>query len=131
MPLRPLDVIWAHDDLIKPPGPKMFVCLAPEHGLFVRINTKGWRRGSVPVAREPHHLFLEWDSHVECGSVFELDDYVIEQSIERGRGVIGRLCAALALSLIEAVRHATTVRETDKAIIAAALVAFVPPSSTG
>jgi len=85
--LKPLDVIWTYDGLIRPPGPKMVVCLHPDTGLFVRINTKGRPPGSVLIAHQ-EHSFLDHDSHVECGAVFELDDYVIDRRLIRPARVL-------------------------------------------
>jgi hypothetical protein len=39
--LKPLEVMRTYDGLISPPGPKMVICLCPEKGLFVRVNSKG------------------------------------------------------------------------------------------
>ena len=34
-----LDVIWIFDEFIRPPGPKMMVCVEAERSFFFRINT--------------------------------------------------------------------------------------------
>lgn len=127
MALEALDVIWIHDDLIRPPGPKMMVCLAPAEGLFGRINSKGWRPGSVSIGAKDHH-FLDHDSYIECGAVFELDDYAVEQSIERGRGIIGQISPALAAVLVDVIAKAPGLRETDKAGVTQALLSAMPPA---
>jgi hypothetical protein len=86
--LKPLEVIWIMDECIRPPGPKMVVCVEGELGFFFRINTKaGWQQ-SVLLKKSPDHPFLDHDSHLECGDPLELDDYVIEQSLNR-KGAIG------------------------------------------
>ena len=122
--LRPLDVIWTHDGLISPPGPKMVVCLCPDAGLFVRINTKGWRPGSVSI-KKLEHPFLNHDSHVECGAVFELDDYVIDQSVDPpGKGIIGRISLITIVNMVAAVNAATSVRDEDRDMIVTTLQAI-------
>lgn len=103
----------------------MVVCLCPERGLFVRINTRGWRPGSVPIAAGKSHPFLDHDSHVECGAVFELDDYVIDQSLDPpGKGVIGQVAPHVINALIAAIKAATSVTDEDKDVIVAILEAI-------
>jgi hypothetical protein len=114
--LRALDVLWVEDDLIRPPGPKMVVCVNPEAGLFFRINTRGWRSGSVPIA-QADHTFLRHDSHIECGAPFELDDYLIDQSLSHGKGVIGRIKVELVPMLLAEVARARTLSNRDKQAI--------------
>ena len=36
--LRPLDVIWIHDALIRPPGYKMWVCIEPQQNFFIALT---------------------------------------------------------------------------------------------
>ncbi len=99
----------------------MVVCLCPDAGLFVRINTRGWRSGRVPIAKR-EHPFLDHDSQIECAGVFELDDYIIEQAMTPpGRGIIGRIAASLVPSLLAAIAAAPTLRDEDKAAIRDAL----------
>src|SRR5215203_1726956 len=71
----------------RPPGPKMVVCISPELGLFFRINTEPNWQTSIKLFRGPNHLFLEHDSHLECGEPLDLDEYVVEESIYRERGI--------------------------------------------
>lgn len=119
--LRPLDVIWVDDEFIRPPGPKMVVCISPTAGLFVRINTRAHWPNSLPIARA-EHPFLAHDSHIECGTVFELDDYVVDESLFRGRGVIGRIAARVVPALLAEVERAPTLSDRDKAAIRTALL---------
>ena len=124
--LAPLAVIWIHDGLIRPPGPKMVACLCPEAGLFARINTAGWRRGSVPLARRLHPFLLH-DSHLECGAIFELDDYVVQQALDPpSRGVLGMVAAGAVGDILAAVHAAPALRTDDKAAILAALTGIAP-----
>lgn len=117
--LAALDVIWIHDGLIRPPGPKMVVCLEPALGLFFRINTEAMWQTPVLLTRADHP-FLKWDSHLECGEPLELDEYMIEESI-RDRGIIGRVKPELAAVIWGAVAAAKTISDDDKGAIRAAL----------
>lgn len=119
MPLKPLDVIWIYDEFIRPPGPKMVVCIEPRLGLFFRINTEG--KWQTPIKLEKAgHPFLTRDSHLECGEPLELDDYIVEQSL-RGKGVIGTIIPQLASRIFQVVDAARTISAADKEIIRKAL----------
>ncbi len=83
MPLQTLDVVWIHDECIRPPGPKMLVCITPEQGLYFRINTRGHWQHSIPLAQRDHPNVLSHDSHLECGQPIELDDYLVDQALAR------------------------------------------------
>ncbi|MCQ9157244.1 hypothetical protein [Acidomonas methanolica] len=118
--LSPLDVIWIHDAFIRPPGPKMAVCICPKNGLFFRINTEGKWPVSVflPVRM---NSFLHHDSHLQCGQPSELDDYVIERSIE-DKGIIGKVNAAHLTDICNAIsRNTVSIRKEDKVLLRAAL----------
>jgi len=117
--LRPLDVIMIYDDCIRPPGPKMVVCIEPDLGMFFRINTKDRWQVSVKLALEDHP-FLDHDSYLECGDPLELDDYVIEEALRR-RPVIGTLSRMLIASILVAIESARTLSARDKAAIRTAL----------
>jgi hypothetical protein len=92
--LRLLEVIWIHDDCISPPGPKMVVCVEAKLGFFFRINTRPNWQQSLLLKKGTDHPFLDHDSYLECGDPLELDDYVVEQSLD-GKGVIGTVSQAL------------------------------------
>jgi hypothetical protein len=113
--LGPLDVIWIHDDTIRPPGPKMVVCVHAELGLFFRINTKGHHQQSIPLPVGGHN-FLAHDSHLECGEPLELDEFVVEEAV-RGKGIIGNVSAALIPQIMQAVWAASWISEADKVAI--------------
>jgi hypothetical protein len=119
--IKALEVIWIHDATIRPPGPKMVVCLEPVLGLFFRINTDPKWQTPVKLQKEPHHRFLEHDSHLECGDPLELDDYIIEQSIERRGGIIGCVHQSLAPLIYAAIKSARTVSAADKECVRRAL----------
>jgi hypothetical protein len=120
MSLRVLEVIWIRDETIHPPGPKMVVCVEPSLGFFFRINTEPHWQTPVLLERLPHHQFLANDSHLECGDPLELDDYIIEESINF-RGVIGSIHPSLAQQIYAAISAARTVRQSDKELVRIAL----------
>lgn len=90
----------------------MVVCIEPVLGMFFRINSQpNWQ---TPVRLElSDHPFLDRDSYLECGDPFELDDYVIEESIRR-HGIIGKVIPTLAPSIFAAAQRARTVSDKDK-----------------
>jgi hypothetical protein len=115
--LRLLEVIWIHDDCISPPGPKMVVCVEAKLGFFFRINTRPNWQQSLLLKKGTDHPFLDHDSYLECGDPLELDDYVVEQSLD-GKGVIGTVSQALIPDILKAVRAAARMSEKDKQTIA-------------
>ena len=121
--MQPLEVIWIPDHMIKPPGPKMVVCIQPYMGFFFRINSHSNWEPCVPIAREPHHRFLRHDSFIEC-RILELDDYIIAEAM-RGRGVIGRVSRDLCEPLCVAIGGAGFSRD-DRTAIRAVLEPLIP-----
>lgn len=120
--VRVLDVILIDDETVRPPKPKFVVCIEPDQGWFYRINSKGHWRPCVPLVRIPDHMFLDHDSFIECGDPLELDDYIIETSLER-RSVIGSVSRTICAALIDALAQARYLKEEDRAAIRAALAA--------
>ena len=118
--LLPLDVVIISDNIIRPPGPKMVVCICPEHGFYFRINTEPKWQTPVLLRKAGVHDFLDHDSYLECGSPIELDDYVIETTGNRGK-VIGAIAAAVLPEIIEAIRTSPRVRASDRRVMLAAL----------
>jgi hypothetical protein len=118
--LKPLDVIWYPDETIRPPGPKMGVCIEPTLGLFLRINTHPRWQTPIKLIKEPHHGFLDHDSYLECGDPLELDDYVVEECLRR-RGVIGTVHPSVVTEIYAAVRAAKTISAADKELIRVSL----------
>lgn len=85
-----LDVTRVVDGTIRPPGPKMIVCVSFCDGIFFRINTEDKFRPCVKIlARD--HPFLHHDSHIEC-TPLEFDEYILEEAV-RKIGIIGRIDA--------------------------------------
>ena len=119
MPLSALDVIWIWDGFIKPPGPKMVVCIEPASGFFYRINTKGKWQVPVPILKKDHS-FLKHDSFIECGDPFELDDYIVDESIRRS-GILGQIAKQVAPAIYRAAFTATVLSQEEKELIRAAL----------
>lgn len=112
--MNPLDVTWIADSEIEPPGPKMVVCVEPFMGFYFRINSHDNWEPCIPILREPHHKFLEWDSFIEC-TILDLDDYVINQAL-RKRGVIGRVSTTLCDPLVDALGYMSGSRQDRNAI---------------
>ena len=97
----------------------MIVCIEPSLGLFFRINTEGKWQTSVNLT-QADHPFLDHDSHLECGDPLEIDDYMIEQALDR-RPVIGQVSRALIPVILAAVDGAKTLSARDKAAVRNAL----------
>ena len=114
-----LDVLWVWDEGLRgAPKFKMAVCVEPDAGLFLRINTRDLVRPCVPILRRDHP-FLDHDSHVEC-DLAEYDDYAIEEGRDRG-GIVGRLALRCVPEIREALMAAATISDRDKRLVAAAL----------
>lgn len=109
-----LDVTWISDNEIKPPGPKMVVCVEPDLGFYFRINSHNDWEPCVPIIKEPEHRFLKWDSFIEC-TILDLDDYIINQALKKC-GVIGKVSRSLCDPLIEAIGFASGSRRDRNAI---------------
>ena len=116
-------MIRIHDEHIKPPGPKWVVCVEPDLGFFLRINSEGWRDGSVEIVRLPHHDFLQYDSFIECGDPLELDGYVVEHALA-DKGIVGRIDPSLAPDIGAAVQSCSLIARADKLAIQQALSVF-------
>lgn len=121
--MRALDVIWIPDDQIKPPGPKMVVCVEPFLGFYFRINSHRDWEPCVPILKEPDHPFLKWDSFIEC-RILDPDDYIISQSL-RQNGPIGRVSPLLCEAILQAVGGSSHSR-MDRNAIRAVLEPLVP-----
>lgn len=114
-----LEVIWIDDDFIKPPGPKMVVCVAPETGLFFRINSKNWPV-AVPLLKADNG-FLHHDSFLECNGPLELDDYIVQQFLDSSGAPIGRVAASTIPAIWLAVNGSRRISPADQIIIGKAL----------
>ena len=115
--LLALETILIPDQTIKPPGPKMVVCVAPEEGYFFRINSEPkWQQPVLLSAKD--HPFLKHDSYLECGAPLDLDEYVVQEAL-RDKGIIGTVVPVEAI--IAAVQKAWSVSEEDREVICAAL----------
>ena len=91
----------------------MVACVCPSIGLFLRINSKGWRKGSVLLPLSLHKTFLCWDSYIECGAPFELDDYTVDQSIDEGGGIIGEIHTTVVDLVIAEISASNVVSADD------------------
>lgn len=112
--IRALEVIWIDDHLIRPPGPKMVVCVEPYLGFFFRINSHDNWQPCVSLPREPHHRFLKHDSHIEC-TILDLDDHLIGQAIRRN-GILGRVHPSLCPPLLDVLGQTLGSRNDLRAI---------------
>jgi hypothetical protein len=99
----------------------MIVCLCQRLGLFININTKGFRRGSLAISKSLHG-FLDHDSHLECGKVYEIDDYIIQQGRTISGGHIHRQHIPDILVQIE---RSAEISEDDKVAIREALTPLI------
>jgi len=109
--VKPLDVIRIFDGTIRPPGPKMVVCVEADAGFFFRINEKKWQTG-VPLKKKDHPKFLTKDCHLECGEPLELDDYTIEEAI-RDKGILGQISPALVQAICSALANEKLLSSAD------------------
>lgn len=107
-----LEVTWVPDETIRPPGPKMVVCVDAEMGWYFRINTHDTWRPNVELMKTPDHEWLHHDSFMEC-NILELDDYVVEQAV-RQSGIIGSVHRSLCPAIREAIRLNRWISNTDK-----------------
>jgi hypothetical protein len=98
----------------------MVVCVEATLGFFFRINSRANWQQFLPLKKGVDHAFLDHDSYLECGDPLELDDYVIQESLD-DKGVIGTLSQAMIPDILKAVHAATRVTEKDKQTIAAFL----------
>ena len=90
----------------------MWVVLLPSAGVFVRINTRGWREGSIRIAKSDHP-WLDHDSYIECGSPLDGDEYLVEQALNR-RGVIGSVTATALRELLPVIEASELWSAADK-----------------
>lgn len=117
--LYPLEVIWIPDQTIKPPGPKMVVCVEPDAGYFFRINSEPKWQQPVLLKRA-ENPFLHHDSYLECGAPLDLDEYIVSEAI-RQKGIIGRVNDNAIGDIIAALENAYSVAPADRDLICAAL----------
>lgn len=92
----------------------MVICVEPRLGFYFRINSSSEWEPCVPILREPHHLFLKWDSFIEC-TILDLDNYIINQALKKG-GIIGSVSTKLCGQLIEKLSYASGARQDRNAI---------------
>lgn len=120
MPARLLQVVRVWDAFIKPPAPKMIVCVDAENGLYFRINSKGHWPDSVPIAKDVRHPFLDHNSFVECGAPQEWDDFAIDEFI-RENGDLGDISLETVALIIEKIERSVRLPTNEKHRILGAL----------
>lgn len=123
---RCLDVIWAKDAGIDPAKWKMWVCIAPQAGFFLRINSRPSWQPAVRLLRS-EHPFLDHDSYLHCREVVEatpsqVENAMREQNIPKRRGVVGSVVA----SLVPEIRSAIECAETLSDLVREALLSELP-----
>lgn len=97
----------------------MVVCVEPRLGLYYRINSEP--KWQVPVTiYKSNNPFLDHDSYLECGSPLELDDYLVEESIQEN-GILGMLHASHIPAICAAIIRSRRIRPDDRQAIRAAL----------
>jgi len=121
VPVGVLDVIWIDDEFIKPPGPKMQVCVCPVNGFFFRINSMPkWQIPVLILQRD--NPFLKHDSYIECGIPLELDDYLIGTSLDKNSGKpFGKVNPVCVPDICAAIQRSALIRPQDRVVIAANL----------
>lgn len=119
-------VLWPYDPDVTPPKPKLWVAVAPRHGLFMRINSHPHPLRPFAV-RLPHelHPFLEHDSWLNCGQVVQCDEYRLADLLDRQnmperKGVIGEIHPSVRPAVVDMVRRATTLSAEHKALVSIA-----------
>ena len=118
--LDPLDVILIFDGLIEPPHPKMVVCVQPDEGWFYRINSRPFLKPCVPLIRLPDHPWLDHDSFLHI-DILMLDDYIVEESLNRHNGIIGKVSPILSRDIKRQTLNIRYASLEDKQKICAAL----------
>jgi hypothetical protein len=116
-----LDVIWIYDQNIDPKKWKMAVIIEPDCLFYFRINSRDHWKPCIPLGRDPHHLFLDHDSYLECNLPQELTEFDVEEAFNK-KGVIGRVHGSLARLIYELVKVNTRISAADKKAIGIALV---------
>lgn len=97
----------------------MVVCVAPELGLFFRINS---RPHPIAVSLDcTVNTFLKHDSFLECTAPLELDDYVIETFLDGHGRPFGAVARSVVPEIGRAVRQSQRISAADKSAILTAL----------
>lgn len=97
----------------------MVVCVAPDLGLFFRINS---RPHPIAVTLDcTVNTFLKHDSFLECTAPLELDDYVIEAFLDRHGAPFGTVVTSVVPDIGRAVRQSQRISAADRIAILTAL----------
>ncbi len=126
--LQILDVIRITDDKIKPPGPKMVVCMVPDIGLFYRFNSHSDYSIAVLVPEKPNHPFLSWDSYIEVGETpLQLDEFTVQKAIKScGGAPLGQVHHSHIPDICAAVQSGETLSVKARNKIISVLQSAVP-----
>lgn len=97
----------------------MVVCVSPLDGYFFRINSENkWPRPVALLLADCR--FLRHDSYLECNTLLEFSDYIIEESLA-ATGMLGQLPTRYAQAICVAADGSQKISNVDKAKIRAAL----------
>lgn len=120
--LNPLEVVCIDDAALN--KPKFVICVEPKEGFYFRINSRGHHPGSVPLAKSPDHEWLDHDSFVQCHGPLALDDFIIEQALDK-YDTLGYISVSMVPVIIAATNAEKTISRNDKALIIACLSALI------
>lgn len=121
--LQPLDVIWLyHATAAGRAKQRMMVCISPEDGFFLPINTADRFRPCFALSKHPKHAWLDHDSHIEC-DILVYDDFEIEQSIRRNPA-IGFVDFSHIPDIIDGLKQSRVVSAADRATVIDVLTIF-------
>lgn len=121
--LQPLDVIWLyHGTATGQTKNRMMVCVSPDDGFFLPINTRDKFRPCFALLKQPNHTWLDHDSHIEC-DFLEYDECEIEESI-RCNDVIGFVDFSHIPDIINGLKQSRVVRIADRLRISEILTEF-------
>lgn len=110
--LNAFEVIWLPDTTARGQRKtRMMVCLVPDEGFFLRINSDKRHVPNTPLLKHPLHSFLERDSFVECNLLTISDDW-IEEAISNS-GVVGFLDPSMIEPILDALRQSRHLRQSD------------------
>jgi hypothetical protein len=121
--LQPLEVLWLFHGTAKGEVKnRMMVCVSPEDGFFLPINTTDRHRPCFALSMRPDHLWLDHDSHVEC-DILIFDEYLIDESMRR-HGVVGYLSFHHVDDIIDGLGRSVVVSELDRRRISSVLTSY-------
>lgn len=110
------DVIYIYEGGLITPNMKYMVCIVVSESYFFRINSKGHWFGSLDISTE-NYDFLKHDSFIECGSIIEVYEGEIEESIKDGESPVGKISPEDIQRIIEHIPNVGQLNEREKTLI--------------